>query len=146
MKELRFFVAKMRISRFSHPPIPPPPNLTPPQSSPTNPTPNSLAKNEIPFPSKMFIFYWFYNVFGVIGLTGLSGLTELTGNGASRPRTDPGFPTPGSRMMVVYTNSLKLLHTIIYTVIYIYIVYSNIIQYTIIYSHASVFLHRFNPS
>ena len=23
-------------------------------------------------------------------------------------RTDPGFPTPGSRMTVVYTNSLKL--------------------------------------
>ena len=25
-----------------------------------------------------------------------------------RSRTDPGFPTPGARIMVVYTNSLKL--------------------------------------
>ena len=25
-----------------------------------------------------------------------------------RSRTDPGFPTPGARMTVVYTNSLKL--------------------------------------
>ena len=27
-----------------------------------------------------------------------------------RSRTDPGFPTPGARMTVVYTNSLKLIN------------------------------------
>ena len=31
------------------------------------------------------------------------------GNGVRPGRTDPGFPTPGGRMTVVYTNSLKLL-------------------------------------
>ena len=30
-----------------------------------------------------------------------------------RSRTDPGFPTPGARMTVVYTNSLKLQDDII---------------------------------
>ena len=29
-----------------------------------------------------------------------------------RSRTDPGFPTPGARMTVVYTNSLKLVSKI----------------------------------
>ena len=29
------------------------------------------------------------------------------GNGVRPGRTDPGYPTPGSRMTVVYTNSLK---------------------------------------
>ena len=42
-------------------------------------------------------------------------LTELCTGSATfhrkcniRSRTDPGFPTPGARMTVVYTNSLKL--------------------------------------
>ena len=33
----------------------------------------------------------------------------------SRPhRTDPGFPTPGGRMTVVYTNSLKLIQSTVW--------------------------------
>ena len=43
-------------------------------------------------------------------------LTEFSAGSATfrrkrniRSRTDPGFPTPGARMTVVYTNSLKLI-------------------------------------
>ena len=40
--------------------------------------------------------------------SGFTGFTGFTGNGLRLGRTDPGFPTPGGRMTVVYTNSLKL--------------------------------------
>ena len=39
------------------------------------------------------------------GSTGSSGLQRKRN---IRSRTDPGFPTPGARITVVYTNSLKL--------------------------------------
>ena len=44
------------------------------------------------------------------GFSGFSGFTGFSGNGLRLGRTDPGFPTPGGRMMVVYTNSLRIFY------------------------------------
>ena len=45
------------------------------------------------------------------GSTGSSGIHRKRN---IQSRTDPGFPTPGARMTVVYTNSLKLSVTTLY--------------------------------
>ena len=63
-----------------------------------------LAKNVIHFPGPKSDFDGFYNVFGGPGNSppDLADSAGFPGNGVSPPRTDPGFPTPGGRMTVVY--------------------------------------------
>ena len=68
-----------------------------------------LAKNVIHFPGPKSDFDGFRNVFGGPG-NSLLDLLRSAGsavNSVRPPRTDPGFPTPGSRMTVATTNSLK---------------------------------------
>ena len=41
--------------------------------------------------------------------TGSATLHRICRKRNIRSRTDPGFPTPGARITVVYTNSLKIM-------------------------------------
>ena len=57
-----------------------------------------------------------YSFFGLPGI--LQRIQRIQRKRNMPGRTDPGFPTPGAKMTVVYTNSLKL-----YTVDYIVSIY-----------------------
>ena len=74
-----------------------------------------LAKNVIHFPGPKSDFDCFYNVFGGPGNSPPDPLlfTTFPRKRCQPPRTDPGYPTPGSRMTVVKTNSLKIITIII---------------------------------
>ena len=66
-------------------------------------------KNGNHFPAKLsknIIFHSKNEPHGI--LSRLNRLNRLKRKRNIRSRTDPGFPTPGARMTVVYTNSLKL--------------------------------------
>ena len=64
-----------------------------------------------PAPSAILMgFITFLEAPGIL-LRIYSDLLRSAGNGVRPPRTDSGFPTPGVRMTVVYTNSPKLAYS-----------------------------------
>ena len=68
---------------------------------------SSTPKNGDHFPAKLWKQIIFHSKNESHGT--LKRLNRLKRKCNIRSRTDPGFPTPGARMTVVYTNSLKLL-------------------------------------
>ena len=70
-------------------------------------------KNGDHFPanlSKNLIFHSNYEPHGILQrICRICRIQRIQRKRNIRSRTDPGFPTPGARITVVYTNSLKLL-------------------------------------
>ena len=63
------------------------------------------------FPAKCAKIAVLYSLFEPPGtLNTIRRIHRIQRKWATAGRTDPGFPTPGGRMTVVYTNSLKLSH------------------------------------
>ena len=61
------------------------------------------------FPAKSAEILELSSIFGLPGiLHRIQQIQRIHRKRDTASRTDPGFPTPGSRMTVVYTNSLKL--------------------------------------
>ena len=60
------------------------------------------------FPAKSAKIIALYSFFGLPGtLNRIQRIQRIHRKRAQPSRTDPRFPTPGARMTVVYTNSLK---------------------------------------